>query len=398
VNTEASFTMMGKLIIMCLIQIGGLGMMTFTGFFSYIFTSKSTLQERMLLQDIFSSESIGNLFNILIKIVLFTFLAEAAGALIIYFSLSETMEGRGFFSLFHSVSAFCNAGFSTLSAGLMSPEASTNYVLLSSVSTLIIIGGLGFPVILRLYAIAKSKAVIFYDKISKKRFHTRIERLDAGSKIVMTTTFFLLLAGTLIFYFVERKSSMNGISVPDQLFISFFNSVTVRTAGFNMSDLTLLGYPAIFLMISLMWIGASPGSTGGGIKTSAFNIAVRSAWSNIRGNKSLEIGNREINPGTINRVLSIIILSLVVISTGFFFLLITDPGKNPVHLFIESVSAYSTVGLSLADTSTLSNTGKGIIMLLMFIGRVGPLTLLTGIFISERKKYYKYPGCDIAIN
>jgi len=398
VNTDASFTLMGKVILMCLMQIGGLGMMTFTGFFSYIFTSKSTLQERMLLQDIFSSESMGNLFKILIKIVLFTFLVESAGALIIYFSLSESMDGRGFFSLFHSVSAFCNAGFSTLPGNMMSPEAVDNYVILSSISVLIIIGGLGFPVILRLYAILKSKVIIIYDNISRKKYHTRIERLDAGSKIVISTTFFLLLAGMLIFFAVERKASMTGMKLPDQLFLSFFNSVTVRTAGFNMSDLTLLGYPAIFLFISLMWIGASPGSTGGGIKTSAFTIAVRSAWSNIRGQKSLEIGNREINPGTINRVLSIIILSLLVISTGFFFLLISDPGKNPVHLLFESVSAYSTVGLSLADTSTLSKTGKSIIILLMFIGRVGPLTLLTGIFISGSKKHYQYPSGDIAIN
>jgi Trk-type K+ transport system membrane component len=352
----------------------------------------------MLLQDMFSEESLGNLFKILIKIVLFTLLAELAGAFVIYLSLDKDMAGKGFFSIFHAVSAFCNAGFSTLPDGLMSSSTSKNYILLSAISVLIIFGGLGFPVFLRLYVVVKSKIIIVLRILFGRTTHTRRERLDAGSKIVMITTLFLLAGGTLIFYIVERKSSMIGLNGKEQLFLSFFNSVTARTAGFNMSNLSLIGYPAIFLLIFLMWVGASPGSTGGGIKTSSFAIATGSAWSIIRGRNRLDIFNREISHGTIKRVLAIIILSVIVTGTGFFCLLLTDPSKNPVHLLFESVSAFSTVGLSLADTSTLSEAGKGIIMALMFTGRVGPLTLLTGLFISGKRKYYKYPVGDIAIN
>ena len=398
VNIAGSFTLMGKIIILCLIQIGGLGMMTFTGFFSFIFTSRSTFQERMLLQDIFSAESMGNLFQILIQIVLFTFLAEGVGTIIIYLSLSDEIGGKVFISIFHSVSAFCNAGFSTFQDGLVAPGISENYVLLSAIMALIIIGGLGFPVILKLYAVAKSRIVKLVDTLKRRGSHSRREALDAGSKIVMRTTLFLLLAGALIFYVVERNTSMKGMEIGDKFFLSIFNSVTARTAGFNISNLTLIGYPAVFLIIFLMWIGASPGSTGGGIKTSAFTIAVRAAWSNIRGKKTLEIARREINPGTINRVLSIIILSIIVIGTGFFCLLLSDPEKNPVHLLFETVSAFSTVGLSLADTSTMSQAGKVVLIFMMFIGRVGPLTFLTGLFFSGRKKYYSYPCADIAIN
>jgi trk system potassium uptake protein TrkH len=398
VNIAGSFTPMGKIIILFLIQIGGLGMMTFTGFFSFIFTSRTTLRERMLLQDMFSEASLGDLFKILIKIVLFTLLAELAGALVIYFSLDKDITGKVFFSIFHAVSAFCNAGFSTLSDGLMSPSVNTNYILLSAISILIILGGLGFPVFLRLYIVAKNKLIIMFNRLSGRRTHSRIERLDTGSKIVMVTTLLLLTGGALIFYFVERKTSMSGMSGKEQLFLSFFNSVTARTAGFNMSNLSLIGYPAVFLLIFLMWIGASPGSTGGGIKTSSFAIAAGSAWSIIRGRKRLDIFRREISHGTIKRVLAIIFLSLIVIGTGFFFLLLSDPAKNPVHLLFESVSAFSTVGLSLADTSTLSEAGKGVIMLLMFIGRVGPLTFLTGLFFSGKRDYFKYPGGEIAIN
>lgn len=398
VNTSATFTDMGKIIILLLIQMGGLGMMTFTGFFSYIFTTQSSLHERMLLQDLFSGESLGNLFKILIKIVFFTFFVEAAGALILYLSLGDEVHNRSFIAVFHSVSAFCNAGFSTFSNGLLSPVTYRNFNFLSAITFLIIIGGLGFPVIIRLYAVVKNKIMGLWRNISNKRLYARRERLDASSRIVITTTLILITAGLLIFFIVERKVSMQGVPLTEQLFLSYFNSVTARTAGFNMSNLLLIGYPAIFLLIFLMWIGASPGSTGGGIKTSTIAIAVLSAWSNIRGRRNLEIARRDINSGVIIRIMSIITLSILVIGTGFFILLISDPGKNPVHLLFEAVSAYSTTGLSLADTSTISQTGKVVLMILMFTGRVGPLTLLTGLFVSGRKKYYKYPGGDIAIN
>jgi potassium uptake TrkH family protein len=398
VNIAGSFTLMGQIIIMCLIQIGGLGMMTFTGFFSFIFTSRATFQERMLLQDIFSSESLGNLFQILIQIVLFTFIAEGIGALVIYMSLDNEIAGKVFVSIFHSVSAFCNAGISILPESLISPGINNNYLLLSAIMLLIIIGGLGFPVILKIFAVLKSKVIIFTDSVRGVGSHTRRERFDAGSKIVVRTTLFLLFFGALVFFLLERNTSLKNDNTTHRFFISFFNSVTSRTAGFNISDLSVTGYPAVFLLIFLMWVGASPGSTGGGIKTSTFSIALRNAWGTIRGRKTLEIANREINPGTINRVLSIIILSLIVIGTGFFFLMISEPQKNPVHLIFETVSAYSTVGLSLADTSTMNQHSKSILIMLMFIGRVGPLTFLTGLFFSGKKRYYKLTAGDIIIN
>jgi trk system potassium uptake protein len=397
-NTASSFTDMGKIIILCLIQLGGLGMMTFTGFFSYIFTSKSTLQERMLLQDIFSSESLASLFKILIKIILFTFLIEAGGAVVIYYSLSEELTGRVFYSIFHSISAFCNAGFSVFPNGLMTDGLNRNYLLLSVISILIITGGLGFPVMIRFYSVVKSRMILLLDYIFRKRFHSKREKLDAASRIALVTTLVLIISGTAILFFSERKGSIGSMPLHGQIFLSYFNSVTARTAGFNMSDLTLLGYPSVLILIFLMWVGASPGSTGGGIKTSTFALAVLSSWSSIRGRKNLEISGREINQGTINRVLSIVTLSILFIGFGFFGLLITDPGKNPMHLLFEAVSAFSTTGLSITDTSTISGSGKTLLMMLMFIGRVGPLTLLTGLFFAGKRKYYSYPGKDISIN
>jgi len=151
-------------------------------------------------------------------------------------------------------------------------------------------------------------------------------------------------------------------------------------------------------MIVLMWIGASPGSTGGGIKTTTFTLALKSVINNLRGRDHLKINNREISHATITRVLSIIFLSLVIITTGFVIILVSEPGKNPLYLLFECVSAFSTVGLSLADTSLFSQTGKIVLIFLMFIGRVGPFTLISGILLSHKKRYYRYPELEILIN
>jgi Trk-type K+ transport system membrane component len=289
----------------------------------------------MLLKDLFSSESLGNLFKILIKIILFTFLLEAMGALIIYYNLKEEATDRIFYSIFHSVSAFCNAGFSIFPSGLMSEGIHQNYILLSVISLLIITGGLGFPVMIRFYSVVKSRVLIVRNYIFRMRSHSKREKLDAGSRIALLTTLVLILAGTVILYLSERNLSNRDISPVSQWFLSYFNSVTARTAGFNISDLTLLCNPSVLVIICLMWIGASPGSTGGGIKTSTFTLALLSSWSNIRGRKSLEIAGREINQGTLNRVLSIIILSFLFITSGFFLLMVTDQEKIRFTCFLK---------------------------------------------------------------
>jgi trk system potassium uptake protein TrkH len=211
-------------------------------------------------------------------------------------------------------------------------------------------------------------------------------------------TAFLVIGGTIIYYLFESENSLKGNDNIQKIIISFFGSVSSRTAGFNISDLTLWSYPTVFLMILLMWIGASPGSTGGGIKTTTFALAFRTAWNNIRGKERIKISNREISNSTISRVLSIVFLSLMLIGGGFFCLLLTEPGKDPAYLLFECFSAYGTVGLSIADSGTFSSAGKVVDMILMFVGRVGPLTLFTGLLVSYRKIYSKYPEVDLVIN
>jgi len=302
------------------------------------------------------------------------------------------------FPVFHAVSAFCNAGFSTLSGNLSTAEIRFNTTLQLSIAILIILGGIGFPVLINVYANFKYLIATIIRKLRGKLRPVKPVKKNVAASIVLFMTLILILAGTLLYYLFESEKSLKGMDNIQKIIISFFGSVSARTAGFNIIDITLWSYPTIFIMIFLMWIGASPGSTGGGIKTTTFALAVRTTWNFIRGKEQLRIGNREISNSTITRVLSIIFLSLILLGAGFLSLLLTEPGKDPVKLLFECFSAYATVGLSLVDSATLTSAGKMVDMILMFVGRVGPLTLLTGFLLSSRKRYSRYPEVEIMIN
>ncbi|MBN2787365.1 MAG: ATPase [Paludibacteraceae bacterium] len=396
-DTSTAFTTTGQIIILFLIQIGGLGIMTFTGFLAYIFTGTASFSDRLMLKDILSSENLSNLFKVVIKIMLITFLTELIGAVIIYYNTPSEIADKILFSFFHSISAFCNAGFSTLPQGLSNDIIHFNYNIHFVAAFLIILGGIGFPVMLALYkSFTRFFITIFRSVQHKKKLY--FGSRDMNTSIVLTTTIVLIVAGTVVYYLLEKDTSLAGLTTYQKAVTAFFGSVSARTAGFNTVDISLWSSPTVFIMIFLMWVGASPGSTGGGIKTTTFAVAIKAAFNFVRGRKRLEIGNREIGTSTILRVTVVIILSIIIISSGFLALLIFEPTKNPVYLLFESFSAFGTVGLSLVNTATLNEHSKWTIILLMFIGRVGPVTLLTGIFISKRKKYYKFPVQDIIIN
>lgn len=327
-----------------------------------------------------------------------TFLTEIAGALLIYSCLDWQVPDKALFSIFHAVSGFCNAGFSIMPEGLYTLPIRYNSPLHIYIALLVILGGIGFPVLLNLYSSVKRIIIVIARKVRFKMIPVKPEKRSISSRIVLFMTVLLIISGTGLYYLFESGKSLAEFDDSGKLLVSFFGSVSARTAGFNIVDITKWSAPTIFLMILLMWIGASPGSTGGGIKTTTFALAFRSVWTNIRGREHMIIGNREIGNNVITRVLSIIFLSITIITTGFFCLLLSEPGKDPVHLLFESFSAFGTVGLSLADTSTFSHAGKIIIMSLMFVGRVGPLTLLTGLMLSHHIEYSRFPEENILIN
>lgn len=398
VDTATSFTFLGKTIILSLIQIGGLGIMAFTGFFGFIFTGTVSFKDRLLLKDIVSSENLGGVYKLITKIISFTFLIEMAGAIVIYFSIGNEIDDKLFFSIFHSISAFCNAGFSTLPAGLGSAELQGNYWVSMTIATLIILGGIGFPVLLMFYSYAKNTGYRLVNSAQQKKMPASNLNKNIGVRIAIYTTLLLLFLGTIVYYFLERNHSLNGLTGTDQFMVAFFGSVSARTAGFNVVDIAQWTYPTLFFMVFLMWVGASPGSTGGGVKTTTFALSLHAVYNFIRGRHTIEIGFRQIGYETISRVLVVIVLSMLTIMIGYFGLLLADPNLNPVHLLFECVSAYGTVGLSIVNTSTLSNLSKEIIIAMMFVGRVGPLTLLSGMFTLKKKRYYRYPVQDLIIN
>ncbi|GAA4280116.1 TrkH family potassium uptake protein [Gaetbulibacter aestuarii] len=396
-DTAKDFTQLGQTVIMVLIQIGGLGILTFTSFFAYFFKENSSFSEGMYIKDFTSSENLYDVFNLAVKIVLFTLGIEAIGALLIYTSISDdpTVNNKFFFSIFHSVSAFCNAGFSTSSSSFYAATLRFNYGLQWVVMILIVCGGLGYNIVFNIFTYFKT----FLLNLFKAKKIKTVRVITLNSKLILVTTLVLLLAGGLFFYFGEANFTQKAhTSIFGKITTAMFSSVTPRTAGFNTVDYTHMATPSLLFVILLMWIGASPASTGGGIKTSTFAIATLNIFATARGKKRIEINSREISSSTVNRAFSIISISLIIIGVAIMFLLYFEPDKTLMELAFECFSAYSTVGLSLNVTPTLSYGGKIVIILVMFLGRIGMLNLLFGIMGEVEQKFYQYPQENILIN
>lgn len=403
VDTGSYFTEFGQIIIMILIQLGGLGIMTFASYFSYFFRGKASYENQLMLKDITNSEKIGDVFNVLKKIVLLTLVIESIGAFFIYLNLDPnviaSVSERIFFSIFHAISGFCNAGFSTLEYSLFQPGFRFNYPLHLILSGLFILGGIGFPIIFNIY---KYIEYTFKNKILKFSSGQNIIHspwiLNLNTRIVLITTFLLSVFGTIFFYYFEYNNTLKNHSDIGKLITAFFGAVTPRTAGFNSIDTAALTFPTLMIIIILMWIGASPASTGGGIKTSTFAIATLNFFSIAKGKDRIEVFNRELSDISIKRAFSIMTLSLMVIGTSIFLIASFENDKTLMSVAFETFSAYSTVGLSLGITPHLSAASKLVIIATMFIGRVSMLTILIALLRKVKHLNYKYPTEEILIN
>lgn len=402
VDTATYFTKFGKVIIFLLIQIGGLGIMTFTTFFSFFFKGKFFLENQLYVKDFINEERLGQIFKTLTKIIFFTVIFELIGAALIYFSISdtifETQKEKIVFSIFHSVSAFCNAGFSTFTDGLYDVRIRYNYELQWIIAFLIILGGIGFPVIFNYYKYGKYNLFnLGKIIIGKKKFRTYPRIITINTRIILTTTFVLLFAGTIIYFLLEYNNTLQGLSLYGKITSAFFGAVTPRTAGFNTVDISKLALPTILVYLFLMWVGASPGSTGGGIKTSTLAVAYLTTISISESMDRVETARREIPVESIKRAFSIVFLSFIIIGLSIFLVTIFDSEKNIIQIAFECFSAYNTVGLSMGITGSLSPASKFVIIITMFLGRVGTLTILIGTIRNARTLKYKYPKESILI-
>jgi len=403
VDTGSFFTEFGQIIILILIQIGGIGIMTFASYFSFFFRGVSSYENQLAVREMTNTEKIGEVFTILKKIILVTFLVEVIGALFIYQSIDLNLFpneiDRFFFAIFHSISGFCNAGFSTLQSSFFDSPYQFNYPLQLIIASLIILGGLGFPIVFNLILYIGVKIKILLNQIIYKKPKQQIPWLiNINTRIVLITSFILIVFGMSAFYVFEFNHSLTEHTFWGKLVTSFFASVTARTAGFNTVDTASLSIPAILIVILLMWIGASPSSTGGGIKTSTFAIATLTIIRMARGKSRTEIFNREISENSVNRSFTIIVLSIFVISISIFIIALFDSDLGLLNISFECISAYSTVGLSRGITAALSNSSKFVLIVTMFIGRVSMLTILIAIFKQVTSEKYRYPTENILIN
>jgi trk system potassium uptake protein len=394
VDTQTYFTFKGHLVIMLLFQLGGIGILTFATFFALFLKKGVGISHQAMIRDFMSEDSLFNAKGMLQQIVIFTLLIECIGAFLIYLSWDVNTpfyDDAGemiFQSVFHSISAFCNAGFSLMSGGLNEDYLQNAYILHIVVGMLIIFGSLGFPALRDIFGINNIRA----------RLATPWKKWKLSTRIAVWATFALVLFGMGAFYLLESNTEiLAGKTGFQQLVISFFQSVTTRTAGFNTVDIGALTTPTAILFIFLMFIGASSGSTGGGIKTSTFVLILLSVITTIRGKKSLELGGRSISFDLLNKAYTIFIFSATYILVGTFFLAYFEPKMSVLDLVFEQVSAFCTVGLTRGITPDLSTPSKLILISSMYIGRVGTLTLAFALASRVDSTNYRYPKAHILV-
>jgi len=392
VDTATYFTQKGHIIIMLLIQLGGLNIISFATLFALFSKKGLGIKHQTILQENFSSESLLSGKGLLRKIFLFSFFMEFIGMVLLYFTWNPKLqfpfvEDQFFYSLFHSISAFNNAGFSLFSDGLHEHLLQNSHSMHMVLAGLIFMGAVGFPVIEDLFN---------FERI-KKSIKNPLVGLKLSTQISLYTSLILIAFGMLMFYFLEQENTLNGMKLGGQLITSFFQSITARTAGFNTVDFSIIGTPMLLIFIFLMFIGASPGSTGGGIKTSTFTLIIYSAINTIRGKKKIEIGKRTISPELLHKAFSIFLFSASSIFAAIFVLSISDGEKGIMPIAFEIVSAFSTVGLSTGITADLTFLGKIVIMICMFIGRIGTLTLAFALSSKQRSLNYEYPKAHLTV-
>ncbi|MFO7574110.1 MAG: potassium transporter TrkG [Bacteroidales bacterium] len=399
VDTGSHFTLFGQVIILILIQLGGLGIMTFTSYFSYFFQGGSSYQNQLMLKDLTNAGKMAGVFSTLKKVIIVTFIIEAFGAVLIFIRIDPTLipltYERLFFALFHSVSAFCNAGFSTLPDSLWTEGFKYAYRMHMIFAVLFITGGLGFPILFNFLRYLRHLLVNLIFRRKKKHVPWVI---NVNTRIVFFTTLILLAGGTLLFLMLEYQNTLADHNTTGKLAAAFFSAATPRTAGFNVIDTSSLTMPAILLTIMLMWIGASPGSTGGGIKTSTIATAFLTIVSVARGRDKTELAYRNISERSVRRAFSIIVLSLMAIAVSVFLISLTEKDIALHKIVFESVSAFCTTGLSLGITAALGSTAKMVLIITMFTGRVGMITILSAVMKKIENKAYRYIDEDILIN
>ena len=390
IDVPSTFTSFGQLVIMMLIQVGGLGVMTITSFFALFFMGNTSIYNQMQVQDMVSSKSLASLWSTLLNIFGFTAVLELAGAVLIFLNIHGTIgldiRHELFFSMFHAVSAFCNGGFSNYQDGVGASVLMEGHCWLYIIlALLIILGGIGYPVLVNL-------------KIAVTKYSKGRRLFDLNTKIVLRTTMMLIVSGTALLAFFEWNNTFAGMPIREKLTQAFFNAVSPRTAGFISVDLNSMCIQSIFIYTLLMWIGGASQSTAGGVKVNAFAVAFLNIRAIIHGTTRVEFAGRELSTDSIRRANAAVFVSIILLSVFVFLVTLTEPDLPLKAIVFECVSAFATVGSSLGITSSLQDTSKVLLVVLMFIGRVGLVTMAQGLLKQYKNQNYKLPQDNITIS
>ena len=405
IDVPSTFTCLGQLVVMLLIQVGGLGVMTITSFFALFFMGNTSIYNQMQVQDMVSSKSLASLWSTLLNIIGFTAFLELAGAVMIFLNIHGTigldLRHELFFSVFHAVSAFCNGGFSNYQDGMSAPVLMEGHSCLYIILALLIIfGGIGYPVLVNLKAAVSRHAKVLWKWINGHRYASlNIPNLfDLNTKIVLRTTTLLIVIGTVLIAFFEWNNTFAGMPIHEKLTQAFFNAVSPRTAGFVSVNLNHMCIQSVFIYTVLMWIGGASQSTAGGVKVNAFAVAFLNIRAIIHGTTRVEFAGRELSSDSIRRANAAVFVSLIVLGIFIFLITLTEPNQPLKAIVFECVSAFATVGSSLGLTPELHDTSKALIVVLMFIGRVGLVTMAQGLLKQYKNQNYKLPQDNITIS
>jgi trk system potassium uptake protein TrkH len=388
VDTGTAFSVFGQSVILTLMEIGGLGVMTFSVLFFLFLGRGFSTRGRWIINESFTATPVRSAASLLRSIFLFTFIVEAVGAALLTLEWRKEMPlpSAVYAGVFHSVSAFCNAGLALFETSFVKYRGSilVNVVICS----LIVLGGIGFPVIHE-----------FINRARRLRTHARTA-MSLHTRTVLATTGVLILSGAALVFMLEQNHQIAELSLKEKILASLFQSITARTAGFNTLDIGSLAVATLFVLVILMFVGASPGSCGGGIKTTSLVVLVAILNDRIRGRHSAGIFKRTIPDETVSKALSIFILAVITVTVGIILLLITQPAP-PRESFLtyvfEAVSAFGTVGLSMGITPALTVVGKLIIIMIMLLGRVGLLTVAYVVTSRRVVAPYRYAEEKIMI-
>lgn len=387
-DTPVDFSLFGQLVIMALVQIGGFGYMTSATLLAIVMGKKFGLKERLIMQEsmnVMSMDTIASFMKGVIKVTLF-FELTAAAILTCRF-LFDFPPGKALlYGIFHSVSAFNNAGFALFSDNMVGYKG--DLVVNLVITTLVIVGGIGFLVISEVW----------------KYLRRDIPKLSVHTRLVLWASGILIVAGTTLLFILEYRNpeTLGPLSLPSKVLASYFHSVISRTAGFNGVNIGGLSTASLFLIIILMFIGASPGGTGGGIKTTTASSIILSLYATMQGRQEVSIFNKRLPQELVARSFFLTAMAIAWITLITFLILILEGGKNYIAVLFEVTSAFGTVGLSVGDGGVLSNSalfspvGKFLICLMMFVGRLGPLTLGIAL-LTQKEQRFRYPEAKILV-